>query len=79
MMKQELEPEKGGITLLTIIASMFAGWIGVQSKKNRERDFQHGKFSHFVIGGVIFLILFVLAVVGVVQLVLSTAGPTASS
>jgi hypothetical protein len=68
-----------GVTLLTIIASLFAGWIGVQSKKNRDRDFQHGKFSHFIIGGVIFLILFILTVVGVVQLVLSNAGPTAGS
>ena len=78
-MNKKKESEKQGVTLLTIIASMFAGWIGVQSKANRDRDFQHGKFSHFVIGGVIFLILFVLAVVGVVQLVLSTAGSTAGS
>jgi len=78
-MNKKKESEKQGVTLLTIIASMFAGWIGVQSKANRDRDFQHGKFSHFVIGGAIFLILFVLAVVGVVQLVLSTAGSTAGS
>lgn len=62
------------VTLLTIIGSLFAGWIGVQSKANRDRDFEHGKFSHFVIGGIIFVIVFVLVVVGVVQLVLATTG-----
>jgi hypothetical protein len=62
------------VTLLTIMGSVFSGWLGVQSKKNRERDFEHGKFSHFIIGGAIFLLVFVLSVIGVVQLVLSTAG-----
>lgn len=62
------------VTPLTIIGSLFAGWIGVQSKENRERDFEHGKFSHFIIGGIIFMVLFVLAIVGAVQLVLSTSG-----
>lgn len=75
-MTEENKDDTGGVSLLSIIGSLFAGWIGVQSKANRERDFRHGKFSHFIIGGVIFLILFVLVVVGVVQLVLSMAGPT---
>lgn len=78
-MTEENKGDRGGVSPLSIIGSVFAGAIGVQSKANRERDFQHGKFSHFIIGGAIFLILFVLAVVGVVQLVLSMAGATAGS
>lgn len=62
----------GRISFLSITGSLFAGWFGVQSKANRERDFKYGKFSHFIIGGVIFVILFVLAIVGAVQIVLST-------
>jgi len=70
----EQKQEKKGVTLLSFMSSLFAGAFGVQSEKNRERDFEHGKFSHFIIGGIIFAILFVLVVFGIVQLVLSLAG-----
>jgi hypothetical protein len=66
--------KKSGITPLSFLGSLFAGWFGVQSEANRQRDFEHGKFSHFIIGGIIFSILFVLFVVIVVQIVLKTAG-----
>ena len=66
--------KKSGITPLSFLGSLFAGWFGVQSEANRQRDFKHGKFSHFIIGGIIFSILFVLFVVMVVQIVLKTAG-----
>lgn len=67
------KPVSRGITPLSFIVSLFAGWFGVQSKANRERDFEHGKFSHFIIGGVVFAILFVLFIVGIVNIVMSTA------
>lgn len=50
--------------------SVGAAFFGVQSDKNRERDFTTGKFSHFIIAGVIALVLFVSALVLVVSLVL---------
>jgi len=73
-MNDETGKKKGGITPLSFMGSLFAGWFGVQSEANRERDFEHGKFSHFIIGGIIFTILFVLFVVLIVQLVLKMAG-----
>ncbi len=73
-MSQDNQNQKSGITPLSFMGSLFAGWFGVQSKANRDRDFEHGKFSHFIIGGIIFAVLFVLVVVGIVQLVMSTAG-----
>jgi hypothetical protein len=73
-MNEETEKKKRGITPLSFMASLFAGAFGVQSEANRERDFQHGKFSHFIIGGIIFAVLFVIAVIAVVQIVLKTAG-----
>ncbi len=66
--------KKSGITPLSFIGSLFAGWFGVQSEANRQRDFEHGKFSHFIIGGIVFAILFVLFVVMIVQIVMKTAG-----
>lgn len=73
-MSNDDQKQKSGITPLSFMGSLFAGWFGVQSKANRERDFKHGKFSHFVIGGIVFVILFVLFVVGIVQVVMSTVG-----
>jgi hypothetical protein len=62
------------VSIFTIVLSLFAGWFGVQTKENRERDFTHGKAHHFIIGGIIFAVLFILVVVGIVKLVMSTAG-----
>ena len=73
-MSNETGNKKHGITPLSFLGSLFAGWFGVQSEANRQRDFEHGKFSHFIIGGIIFAILLVLFVVIIVQIVMKTAG-----
>ena len=56
-----------------LLKSTLSAFIGVQSNANRERDFSHGKFSHFIWMGLLFGIVFVLTLVGVVQLVLHLA------
>lgn len=67
------EQEKN-LTLRQMLGSVLAAALGVQSGKNRARDFSHGKPSHFIILGVGFTVLFVLIVLGVVKLVLYLAG-----
>jgi len=62
------------ITPISFMSSIFAAAFGVQSNKNRERDFEHGKFHHFIIGGIVFAVLFILLVVGIVKLVMHYAG-----
>jgi hypothetical protein len=56
-------------TLFQIMRSVFRAWFGVQTQKNLERDFQHGKASDFIIVGIMMAILFVLIIAGVVSLV----------
>tara|TARA_R110000764_G_scaffold112761_9_gene199773 strand:+ start:11961 stop:12194 length:234 start_codon:yes stop_codon:yes gene_type:complete len=56
------------------LMSVLAAALGVQSSKARERDFSHGKPSHFVLLGIGFTALFVLVVLGVVKLVLHLSG-----
>jgi len=56
--------------LLQVIASVLAAAFGVQSNKNRQRDFQKGNVLLFIGVGVIGTILFVLLIVGTVKLVL---------
>ncbi len=64
---------RGRLNPLQVIASVFAAGLGVQSSKNRERDFKQGKAGVFIIAGLSFTVLFVAVVYGVVRLVLSTA------
>ncbi len=73
----ETEPqpkEEKGLTLLQLMGSALAAASGVQSSKNRKRDFSKGKPSQFIAIGIIFTVLFVLIMVGVVNLVLSSVG-----
>jgi hypothetical protein len=62
------------LTLRQMLQSVLAGALGVQSGKNRARDFSQGKPSHFVLLGVGFTVAFVLVILGVVKLVLCLAG-----
>ncbi len=63
------EPEKPGIR--AVIQSTLAAAFGVQSSKNRERDFQHGSVWIYIAAGISFTVLFVLTLLGVVRLVLA--------
>jgi len=71
MTEKKEKPQK--LTLWQIICSVFAAAFGVQSNKNRERDFKQAKPSTYIIAGLIFTVLFVLTVAAVVNLVLSNA------
>jgi len=59
---------------LHVVSSVFAAGLGVQSSKNRERDFKQGRFGVFIAAGIIFTLLFIGTVVTVVQLVLKGSG-----
>jgi len=65
--KQEHKPG-----LFQLILSIMAGAIGVQSDRNRERDFERGDFRRFVIGGVVFTTLLILTLIALVRWIIST-------
>ena len=52
------------------IWSVMASFLGVQSNANRERDFEHGRLSVFVVAGLLMTLIFLLSVYGLVQLVM---------
>jgi hypothetical protein len=56
---------------LRAFASVFAAFLGVQSDENRERDFQQGRFSVFVVAGIALTLGFLLTVYVLVQAVMS--------
>ena len=66
--------EDAKMNLWQVIGSVFAAGLGVQSSKNRERDFKQGRFGVFVAAGLLFTLIFMGSVYGVVQLVLKSAG-----
>lgn len=69
-MKDDEQP----LSFKEMLQSVLAAALGVQSGKNRSRDFSRGKPSHFILLGVGFTLLFVGIVLGIVKLVLHLAG-----
>ena len=57
-----------------MLQSVLAAAFGVQSGKNRARDFTYGKPSHFILLGIAFTLIFVVLLYALVQLVLHLAG-----
>ena len=52
------------------MGSSVAAAFGVQSYKNRERDFERGDFKKFVISGITLTFVILFSLIGLVQIVL---------
>ncbi|WP_434358086.1 DUF2970 domain-containing protein [Parasalinivibrio latis] len=57
--------------LVTMILSVLAAMFGVQSDKNRRRDFAFGSATPYIALGIGFVVVFVLVLVVVVNLVIA--------
>ena len=68
----EEKPKKPGLGAL--VKSILAAAIGVQSDKNRHRDFEQGNPLAFIIGGFVFTFLFIATIATIVGFVLSSNG-----
>ncbi len=68
------KPEDDGVSPLTVLASVFRSWFGVQTEKNRQRDFSSKDPTPFIVAGVIFTVGMVVGVIIIVKMALSTAG-----
>ena len=63
---------RGGTGFRAVAQSVGAAMIGVQSRRNRERDFTEGKPLHFVVGGLLGTLAFVLGVWLLVRYLIAT-------
>jgi len=61
-------------SLLDVFGSVLASMFGVQSSRNREKDFSHGKPYQYIIIGLLVTVVFILTIWGVVKLVMKLAG-----
>jgi len=66
---QEQKPGFGSVIMSTLSA-----FIGIQSSKNRERDFAKGNFKAYVASGLIFTVLFITGIVMLVKTIIQNAG-----
>lgn len=63
---------KKGTGFFNVLKSAMSAGFGVQSSKNRERDFKHGKPIHFIVAGLLLTLTFLLVVGFFVKLMIST-------
>ncbi len=73
-MTKPTEQDQQGVeklSFLQVVGSVLAGALGVQSCKNRQRDFAQNSFMPFIVGGVIFTIVFVGSILLLVNVFLS--------
>ena len=68
------ETSKREPSLWDVTKSVFAALLGVQSRKNYERDFTHGKPWQYIVIGLVGVVIFIVLVITVVRVVLSSAG-----
>lgn len=57
-----------------VLLSTIAAAVGVQTRKNQERDFKHGSLYTYIAAGIIFTVFFVLGVKLLVDIVLDSNG-----
>jgi len=57
-------------SMVQIVLSVMAAFLGVQNDKNRQRDFAGGNIKIYIVVGIVATILLVLGLITIVNLVL---------
>lgn len=74
MEEEKKQQDEESLALWEVFQGVFAMFIGVQSEKNRERQFKYGKFHQFLIVGIFVTFLFLIHIVLLVRFALHWAG-----
>jgi len=74
MTEQNPDHRDRPMSLLQVAHSVLAAFLGVQSNRNRERDFKAGSAKVFIVAGLVGTVVFIGTVALVVKLVLGAAG-----
>ncbi len=59
-----------GLNIWRVVGSVLASFYGVQSSRNRKRDFESGKATHFIAAGIIMTAVCCLILYSVVSMVM---------
>lgn len=57
-----------------IVLSTIAAAFGVQTRRNQERDFEHGNLYTYIVSGILFTLIFIGGVIFLVSTVLKSNG-----
>ncbi len=68
------QDEEETLALWEVFQGVIAMFIGVQSEKNRERQFKYGKAYQFIIVGIIITIFFIVHIILLVKFAMNWAG-----
>jgi hypothetical protein len=61
----------GKPTIFQLVRSILGAAFGVQSSKTHERDFKQASPAVFIIGGLVFAVIFVVTLVMIVNMVIA--------
>jgi len=70
ILRDDKDEAEKTVSIVQMFCSILASFYGVQSSKNRERDFKHGKAKQFIAVGIVMTILWYLGIYLVVKLIL---------
>ena len=73
-MTEEKSREEQSLVLWEVFQGVIAMFIGVQSEKQRERQFKYGKLHQFIIVGIVVTVVFLLLIMLIVKYALIWAG-----
>ena len=71
---EKKQDEEETLALWEVFQGVIAMFIGVQSEKNRERQFKYGKLHQFIIVGIFITVIFIVHIILLVKFVMNWAG-----
>jgi len=65
-----MQDKKTHPNLIQVFKSVFSAMVGIQKRHIHERDFTQGRAGSYIFAGIVAVAVFVLTLVGLVQLIL---------
>lgn len=71
--KEDQTEDQDSPGVFSVILSVLAAMIGIQSDKNRERDFEKGHIGNYIFVGIVVVVIFVFTLISIVNNILEDA------
>lgn len=72
--KTAQSPKKEGTGFWSTVQSVLGAMFGVQSEEQREKDFEKGSAVQFIVGGIIFVVVFIVTILYFVNSIVEGSG-----
>lgn len=71
---QDSQTSKEGTGIWSTVQTVLGAMFGVQSEQQRQKDFEKGSPVQFIVGGIIFVVVFILTILYIVNSAVDSAG-----